>query len=117
MSLNELVHAVLNYDALAARQWVADAQRAGFRWGEISAPTELNQTEMALAAGLVELFAERAGIPAPPWTQTVKAAPQPRWLVRGADTLPRLRIMCEHEGPAPLRRRGLFAPPEFLTVA
>jgi hypothetical protein len=31
--------------------------------------------------------------------------------------MPRLRRLCESEGPEPLRRRGLFAPPEFLTHA
>jgi len=31
--------------------------------------------------------------------------------------MPRLRRLCEEEGPAPLRERGILAPPEFLTWA
>ena len=34
-----------------------------------------------------------------------------------AETMPRLRRACETEGPEPLRRRRLLAPPEFLTSA
>jgi hypothetical protein len=40
----------------------------------------------------------------------------PSW-VAAAETLPRLRRLCEEEGPEPLRRRGLLAPPDFLTAA
>ena len=37
--------------------------------------------------------------------------------VRAADSLPRLRRLCEEEGPEPLRRRGLLVPLDFLTAA
>lgn len=47
----------------------------------------------------------------------VPAAPRTLFLVRSAATMPRLRTACEQEGPEPLRRRGLLAPPGFLTMA
>jgi len=37
--------------------------------------------------------------------------------VRAALTMPRLRRLCEVEGPEPLRRRAVMAPPDFLTIA
>ena len=38
-------------------------------------------------------------------------------LLESATTLKRLRILCETESPLPLRRRGLYAPPNFLEFA
>ena len=47
----------------------------------------------------------------------VEGAPTALYLVKAARTMPRLRQLCEQEGPEPLRRRGILAPPELLTVA
>lgn len=117
MDLRELVRALLGFDALTARQWVADARRSGFVWTEIPVPVGLNATELATAAGVAELLAAEAGQAPPAWTTGVPAAPDRLYLVRAAATMPRLRALCEREGPEPLRRRGLLAPPEFLSIA
>ena len=117
MDLRDLVRALLGFDALTARQWLADAQRAGLVWAEVPAPAGLDATELAAAAGVAELLASRSGQPAPDWTAAVPPAPQRLFLVRAASTMPRLRAACEREGPEPLRRRGLLAPPDFLSVA
>jgi hypothetical protein len=117
VDLKDLVRAILRYDALTARQWVADAARLGFVWSEIPAPIDLDETERAVAAGVTELLASRAGQLPPAWTAAIPAAPRRLFLVRSAATIPRLRAACEQEGPEPLRRRGLLAPPEFLTIA
>jgi hypothetical protein len=86
-------------------------------WAEVPAPAGLDATGLATAAGVAELLASRAGQPAPSWTATVPPAPERRFLVRAAATMPRLRAACEREGPEPLRRRGLLAPPDFLSIA
>lgn len=117
MDLRDLVRAVLRYDTLAARQWLADAERAGFVWADVPAPQGLDATASALAAGITELMSSRSGQAPPAWTSRVPAAPQRVFLVRAAASMPRLRDACEREGPEPLRRRGLLAPPEFLTIA
>lgn len=117
MDIRDLVAAVLQRDALRARQWVADAARAGFDWSHVAPPRGLDALGLALAAALVEVMSARQGRDAPPWTTAVPAAPQRMFLVRAAETLPRLRRLCEQEGPEPLRRRGLLAPPDFLTAA
>jgi hypothetical protein len=117
VDLRDLVRALLAHDALGARQWVADAERARLSWATMPEPRELDARAMAVAAGVAELLAGRSGQLPPAWTASVPAAAEPVWLVRAALTLPRLRRMCELEGPEPLRRRRVLAPPEFLTVA
>jgi hypothetical protein len=117
VDLLDLVHALVGREALRARQWVADAARAGFDWTQVAEPRGLEPLGLAVAAAVVEMMAERQGGPAPSWTSAVPAAPQRVYLVGAAESLPRLRHLCEQEGPEPLRRRGLLAPPDFLTAA
>jgi hypothetical protein len=117
MDLRDLVRALLSFDALVARQWVADSLRAGIVWAAIPEPADLDAVGLGVAAGIAELLAARAGQAPPPWAGAVAAAPTPVYLVKAARTMPRLRQLCEQEGPEPLRRRGILAPPEFLKVA
>ena len=117
MELTDLVRALLAHDALAARQWVADAARADVRWASVPLPPGLDPVGLAVAAGVVETLASRAHQRPPAWTASIGPAPEPVFLVRSAREMPRLRKMCEEEAPEPLRRRRLLAPPDFLTVA
>jgi hypothetical protein len=117
VDLRDLVGALVNRDALRARQWVADAARAKFDWAGVDEPRGLDAIGLAVAAAVVEMIAARQGIAPASWTATVPAAPNRVFLVRAAESLPRLRRLCEEEGPEPLRRRGLLAPPGFLTAA
>jgi len=117
MHLEDLVRALLNFEALAVRQWLADAQRSGFVWAEVPPPAGLDATGLAVAAGVAEVLSARLGQSPPVWTASVPPAPEKLYLVRAALSMPRLRSLCEREGPEPLRRRGLLAPPEFLSIA
>jgi hypothetical protein len=117
MELRDLVEALLQGDTLRARQWVADAARRGLSWSDLPSPKELSPVARAVAASVVEMMASRAGQPAPPWAEAVPASPTTVFLVRAAESMPRLRRLCEEEGPAQLRKRRLLAPPEFLTWA
>lgn len=117
MELPDLVRALLAYDALAARQWVADSVRTQVAWNSVARPVDLDVSELAVAAAMAELLAERAGQTPPAWVTNVGAVASPIWLVQAARTMPRLRLLCELDGPEPLRRRGILAPPEFLTFA
>jgi hypothetical protein len=117
MDLRDLVHALLSFDALVARQWVADSLRQGIVWASIPEPADLDPVGLGVAAGVAELLAGRAGQAPPPWASAVEAVPTQVCLVKAARTMPRLRQLCEQEGPEPLRRRGILAPPEFLKVA
>jgi hypothetical protein len=115
MDLSDLVRSLLGGHALLARQWVADAKRARFAWTSVALPKDLDVAGLAVAAGIAELLARRAGQKPPTWTEAIGAAPEPVLLVRAAAVLPNLRRMCEEDGPEPLRRRRILAPPEFLT--
>jgi hypothetical protein len=117
MELRDLVRALLQRDALTARQWVADAAHEPVIWADVPRPAGWTVVELAVAAGVVELLASRSAQRPPQWTTAVNAAPTPVYLVRAAETMPRLRHSCETEGPEPLRRRQIYAPPEFLTIA
>jgi hypothetical protein len=117
MDFNELITALVDGDMLTARQWVADATRARIVWVDVVRPQDLSPEELAIAAGIAELLASRSGEPPPAWTADVLPAPEPVYLVRAARHFPRLRQLCEQEGPEPLRRRRVLAPPEFLTAA
>jgi len=117
MDLDDLITALLRYDALSARQWVADAARIGILWKDVPPPAHADPTRLAVAAGVAELLAERSQQEPPAWTRPLLRAPRPVYLVQAALTMPRLRILCEREGPEPLRSRDIYAPPEFLTAA
>ena len=52
VDLRELVRAILSYDALTARQWVADSMRQAFVWASMPKPTDLDEVEMGVAAGV-----------------------------------------------------------------
>ena len=117
MELGDLVEALLARDALRARQWAADAAREAVIWTDVPRPIGWTRQELAVAAGMVELFASRSRQTPPSWTATVGDAPEPLYLVRAAETMPRLRRSCETEGPEPLRVRRIYAPPDFMTAA
>ena len=117
MDLRDLVAALLRHDALGARAWVAESRRQHFEWTSVPRPEGLDVIGLTVAAGIAELLAGRAGQQPPSWTAGIAGLDEPVFLVRAAAVMPRLRRLCELEGPEPLRSRGLMAPPEFLTAA
>ena len=117
MDLRDLATALHRHDALGARAWVAESVRQDFDWPSAPRPEGLDRIALAIAAGMAELLATRAGKQPPSWTADVAGLSEPFSLVRAAAVMPRLRRLCETEGPEPLRSRGLLAPPEFLTAA
>ncbi len=114
MDLRNLVQAVLAGDLLAARQWVADARRANLEWDRCDRPLGLTPREMVVAAALTELLASRDGKAAPPWTSSIGGQVEPLFLDPGLESMPRTRELARRAGPEPLRRRNLFASPDFL---
>jgi hypothetical protein len=116
MELRDLVRAILSGDLLAARQWVADAYRARIQWERVVRPSGLDDREMTVAAAIVELLAARAGMASPPWTLSIGAQREPLFLDPGIQEMPRTLARAMTDGPEPLRRRNLFASPDFLDV-
>jgi hypothetical protein len=117
MDIRELVQSLMAGDLLAARQYVADAQRSGLVWEQVGEPHDLDDRGMSVAAGIVELLASRAGRTPPAWTKTVGAVREPLILDPGLQEMPRSFAHAKNAGPEPLRSRNLIALPDFLDVA
>jgi hypothetical protein len=116
MELSDLVHAILSGNLLAARQWVADAQRARLPWNGFVRPSGLDEREMAVAAGITEMLAARAGTRAPDWTAAIGAPQEPVILDPGLEAMPRTLERTKREAPEALRKRNMYASPDFLDV-
>lgn len=78
-------------------------------------PESADPLMRSAAAAVIELLAHYHHLTAPAWVEDeVAVQPTPLFVVPAADTLPRLRALCRMESPEPLRRRGMYAPPDFL---
>ena len=117
MEVEELVRAILAGDLIAARQIVADAHRMHIVWQRVEQPLGLTDRELAVAAGITELLAARAGGQPPSWTQAVGASREMVVLDPGLEQMPRSFARAKSSGPEPLRRRNIIALPDFLAVA
>jgi hypothetical protein len=117
MDVPDLVKALISGDLLTARQWVADARRVELRWELVARPEGLDDREMSVAAGVVELLAGRAGCAAPAWTDAVGAQRELLVLDPGLEQMPRSFARAKATAPEPLRKRNLVALPDFLDVA
>jgi hypothetical protein len=95
----------------------ADARRACVQWDQLKQPADLNDRELPVAAGIVELLAARSGISPPSWTQTVGAVQEMLVLDPGLENMPRSFAQARIAGPEPLRKRNIIASPDFLDVA
>jgi hypothetical protein len=117
VTLEALAKAALQRDSLHLRSLALDFIREHPELASIPRPAIDAQQILGTAAALLELFAQRSGQPAPAWTREIGAVPEPVFLLEAATHMKRLRALCESEAPEPLRKRGLYAPPDFLTFA
>jgi hypothetical protein len=117
LRIEDLAKAALDRDALELRGLTLEIFRANTRLTDIPRPALSDPRMLAVAASLLELFAERMKQQPPPWTSEVGPLDQPYFLIKAAETMPWTRQLCERESPAPLRKRGFYAPPNFLEFA
>ena len=117
VTLEALAEAALRREGLHLRSLAQDFVRDHPQFTKIPRPAIDNPQILGTAAALLELLAQRTGQTAPAWTYEVGAVPEPMFLLQAATRMKRLRALCEAEAPEPLRKRGLFAPPDFLTFA
>ena len=112
-----IVEAILEGDALATRnlvqEWMSEPQATR----DVVKPATGDPLRLALAASLMELFAARLGQAAPAWTQWIPPLEHPFFPVRASLRMRYLRELCERETPEPLRKRRIFAPPNYLAFA
>lgn len=117
VALEEMAQVALQRDGLRLRSLAQDFLRDHSILSAVPRPLVDDQQVLGTAAALLELLAERSGQTAPDWTRSVGAVPEPIFLLAEAYRMKRLRARCETESPEPLRKRGLYAPSEFLTFA
>ena len=115
VTLEILAETALRRESLQLRSRVQDFVQDHPQFTTIPRPRTDNQQMLGTAAALLELLAQRTGRPAPAWTREIGAVPEPMFLLEAATRMQRLRALCEAEAPEPLRKRGLYAPPDFLT--
>jgi hypothetical protein len=116
-TLEALATAALERDSLRMRSLAPELLTGDQALGTLPRPVTDDPRLVVLAAAIVELLASRAGQPAPAWTAEVGTLPEPFFLLEAAHRMRRLRELCESESPEPLRRRRIYAPPDFLTFA
>lgn len=81
-------------------------------------PNTKDGAVLAVAASLLELFAQRSGQAPPGWTAEIGPLPTPIYLVKeviGPATAKALRRSAEENSPSPLKSRNILAPPKYLT--
>jgi hypothetical protein len=116
-TIEQLAEAALNRESLLLRSLAQDLLREKPIVSEVPMPQTNDSRILAAAASLVELFALRLQQMPPQWTKDVGGLPEPFYLLKAATTMKRLRALCETEAPEPLRRRGFYAPANFLEFA
>lgn len=114
--IEQVAEAVLKGDGIIARSLVQDFFRECPHLVDIPKPQVDDVRLLAAAAALLELFASRLGQEAPAWTKDVGPLPEPIFLLKSATTMKRLRDLCKAESPEPLRKRGFYAPPNYLEL-
>jgi hypothetical protein len=117
VTLEQVAQAALDRDSLRLRSLVQDFLKENPRLGDYVRPAVSDARVLSAAAALMELLASRQHQAPPAWTSAIGPLPEPFFLLKSAETLKHLRILCETQAPEPLRRRRLYAPPNFLAFA
>jgi hypothetical protein len=117
VTLEEVARAALSRDSLRLRSLAQDFLLENPRLSEYARPATSDNRVLATSAALIELFALRAHQAAPAWTKDIGPLGEPFFLLESATRLKHLRALCEAQAPLPLRKRRLYAPPNFLEFA
>ena len=117
VTLEQLAEAVLQRDSLLARSLSQDFLRQERLLYDVPRPSSKDERLLATAAAIIELFAAQRHQAPPAWTQDIGPLAEPVFLVEAAERMKRLRTLCETQAPEPMRKRRLYAPPNFLVFA
>jgi hypothetical protein len=117
ITLMDIAKATLNRDDFQLRCLVQALWREKRSLNEYPQPKTTDPRILSVAAGIVELLAKQWQQVPPDWTKHIGAMPEPFFIPKYADEMKNLRHLCETESPESLRKRGLYAPPNFLEFA
>jgi hypothetical protein len=115
--IEEIAKAAITGDGLRTRSLAQDFLRENPQLVNVPLPDVNDINVLAAAAALLELFASRFNQEPPAWTKEVGPVTEPIFLVKSTMNMERLRVLCETSSPAPLRKRKLYAPPNYLEFA
>ncbi len=115
--IEQLAEAAINQNALLLRSLTQDLLRERPVLKSVPPPDVADPRISAAAASLIELLAARSNQEPPTWTSKIGASPERIYLVKAAASMKHLRALCEEQSPEPLRKRGFYAPPNFLESA
>jgi hypothetical protein len=115
--IEQLAMAVLEGDGLLARSLAQDFLREMPCMSDVPRPSGEDARTLVVCAALVELFASRMKQQSPEWTQRIGSLTEPVYLVQAATKMKNLRALCDTQSPEPLRKHGLYAPPNYLEFA
>jgi len=113
-TIEQIGKAALNGDAIFVRALTQDLLSLYPVLAEVPKPESSDLELLAVSAAIIELLSLRRGENPPTWTQAIGALEKPVFLLRAATKMPRLREMCQDAAPYPLRRRRIYAPPDYL---
>ena len=117
VTLEEVARAALNRDTLQLRSLTQDLLRATPRLETTPRPTTDDMRILSFAAALIELLALRQNQSPPAWAKEIGPLQEPFFLLQAAESMKHLRELCQTQSPEPMRKRGLYAPPNFLEFA
>lgn len=106
--------AAVNHDWLALRSLVQELYRSGIPLSQQEKPAESDYRLLVIQAALLELLAQRWQQVPPAWVAEVGSLEEPFFLVKSALQMPNLRQLCETQAPESLKKRNIFATPNFL---
>jgi len=115
VTIEQLAEAALQRDSLLLRSLTQDLLHETPHLSDVPRPANDDPRVLSTAAALIELLAIRQQQPPPTWACEIGPLPEPFFLVEAAESMTRLRVLCETQAPEPMRRRRLYAPPNFLT--
>ncbi|MCP5100726.1 MAG: hypothetical protein GY943_34690 [Chloroflexi bacterium] len=115
--VEQIVQAALAQEALLLRSLVQQFLRSNPRFEELPVFNMEDPIKFALAAAIIELLAEQTKQIPPSWTVDAGSLPEPMFLLKSAAKMKRLRQLCVEESPLPLKKRGFYAPPNYLSFA
>lgn len=115
--IEQMAKAALERDNLRLRSLVQDLLRSATPLNKLPRPTSRDPRLLALSASILELLAARQGQSPPAWTKEIGALNEPFFMIESAARMKRLRELCETQSPEPMRKRRLYAPPNFLQFA
>ena len=115
--IEQLSQAALARDNLRLRGLAQDLLYSKTPLNKLARPSGRDPRVLAVCASIVELLAAHQGQEPPAWTKKIGALNEPFFLIESAARMKRLRELCETQSPEPLRKRRLYAPPNFLQFA